>query len=257
MKKIAISGISKVAACKKITLKATITPSNATNKKVTWKSSNTSYATVDQKGVVTTKSNAAGKSVTITATAQDGSGIKGTYNLSIYGISKITLSGISKKIAAGKKITLTTVISPSDVSNKKIKWTSSNTKVATVSSKGVVTIKKKTGGKTVTITATAQDGSKKKATYKISVMKGEVTKVAVSGNKPVNAGKSLKLKAKVTASKGANKALKWTSSNTKYAKVNSAGKVTTLKAGKGKSVKITAMATDGSGKKKSVTVKIK
>ncbi|MDO4169832.1 MAG: Ig-like domain-containing protein [Lachnospiraceae bacterium] len=256
--KISISAKSKkVAAGKKMTLTATVSPNNATNKKLSWKSSNTSYATVDQKGVVTTKSNAAGKSVTITATAQDGSGIKSTYNLSIYGISKITLSGISKKIATGKKITLTPTISPSDVSNKKLKWTSSNTKVATVDQKGVVTIKKKTGGKSVTITATAQDGSKKKATYKISVMKGVVQKIAISGNKSVKAGKALTLKAKVTASKGANKTLKWTSSNTKYAKVNSAGKVTTLKAGKGKSVKITAMATDGSGKKTSVTVKIK
>lgn len=52
------------------------------------------------------------------------------------------------------------------------------------------------------------------------------------------------------------KQLKWTSSNTKYATVSS-GKVKALKAGKKKSVKITAMATDGSGKSKTVTIKIK
>ena len=172
-------------------------------------------------------------------------------------VAKITLSGISKKIAAGKKIKLTASIKPSNAVNKKLIWKSSNTKVATVNSKGVVTIKKKTGGKKVTITATATDGSKVKATYKITSMKGVVKKVDISGKKTVKAGKTLKLKAKVTASKKANKTLKWTSSNKKYATVSSSGKVKALKAGKGKKVKITAMATDGSGKKKSVTIKIK
>ena len=171
-------------------------------------------------------------------------------------VSKITLSGISKKIAAGKKITLKAVVSPSNAGNKKMAWKSSNTKVATVNSNGVVTIKKKTGGKSVTITATAKDDSGKKATYQIKVMKGVVKKVTVSGKKSVKAGKTLKLKAKVTASKGANKKLKWTSSNPKYATVTSSGKVKAFKAGKGKKVKITAMATDGSGKKKTVTVQI-
>ncbi len=88
-------------------------------------------------------------------------------------------------------------------------------------------------------------------------MKGAVKKVAISGKKTVKAGKTLKLKAKVTAAKKANKKLKWTSSNTKYATVSGSGKVKALKAGKGKKVKITVMATDGSGKKKSVTIKIK
>ncbi len=171
-------------------------------------------------------------------------------------VSAITLSGISKKIAAGKKIKLTANIAPANASNKSITWTSSNKKVAAVNSKGVVTMKKKSGGKSVTITATAKDGSGVKATYKIKSMKGVVKKVTISGKKSMKAGKTLKLKAKVTATKGANKKLKWTSSNTKYATVSSSGKVKARKAGKGKKVKITVTATDGSGKKKAVTIKI-
>ena len=73
----------------------------------------------------------------------------------------------------------------------------------------------------------------------------------------MKAGKTLKLKAKVKATKGANKKLIWKSSNTKYATVSKDGKVKTMKTGKGRKVKITAMATDGSGKKKTVTIKIK
>lgn len=176
---------------------------------------------------------------------------------------KVKVSGIkistslSNKIAVGKKVKLTAKVSPSNASNKKVTWKSSNKKIATVSQSGVVTMKGNSGGKSVTITATAADGSKVKATYKITSMKGIVKKIAISGKTIVKNGRTLKLTAKVTASKKANKKIQWTSSNKKYATVNSSGKVKALKAGKGKKVKITAMATDGSGKKKTVTVKIK
>ena len=170
---------------------------------------------------------------------------------------KIFLSGTSKQIAEGKKIKLTVNVIPAQASLPKLIWSTSNPKVATVTQTGVVTVKKKTGGKSVTITATASDGSGISASWKIKSMKGVVKKIVVTGAKNVKAGKSLKLKAKVTATKGANKKLKWTSSNTKYATVTSSGTVKTFKAGKGKKVKITAMATDGSSKKKTVTIKMK
>ncbi|WP_410072744.1 leucine-rich repeat protein [Anaerostipes sp.] len=172
-------------------------------------------------------------------------------------VSQIKLTGISNKIAAGKKIKLTATINPKNATKKTLKWTTNNKKLATVDKNGVVTINKKAGGKTVKITAEATDGSKKKATFTIKIMKGVVKKVKISGSKTVKSGKTLKLKAKVTASKGANKSLKWTSSNTKYATVTSSGKVKALKAGKKKTVKITAMAVDGSGKKATFKVKIK
>lgn len=172
-------------------------------------------------------------------------------------VSSIHLSAISQKIAAGKKLTLKATVLPNNASNKKLIWKSSNPKVATVTQNGIVTLKKKTGGKKVTITATAKDGSKKYASWKITSMKGIVKKVKITGNKPVKAGKKLKLKAKITATKKANTKLLWTSANTKYATVNAKGIVTTKKAAKRKTVKITAMATDGSGKKHTVKIKIK
>ena len=172
-------------------------------------------------------------------------------------VKKINIKASSSKIAAGKKLKLTTVIVPQNATNKKLKWTTNNKKYATVNKNGVVTTNKKAGGKTVKITAQATDGSNKKATFTIKIMKGVVKKIKITGSKTVKAGKTLKLKTKITASKGANKILKWTSSNKKYATVSSSGKVKTLKAGKKKSVKITAMATDGSGKKATFTIKIK
>lgn len=174
-------------------------------------------------------------------------------------VKKIKIAGSSKKIAVGKKLKLKVAVSPSNATNKAVTWKSSNTKYVTVNSKGIVTIKKAAGGKIATITAIAKDGSGIKASYKIQCMKGAVKKVTISGKKTrtIKAGKFIKLKAKVKATKGANKTLKWSSRNTKYAKVNSKGKVITKKAGKGKTVKITAAATDGSGKKAVVKIKLK
>lgn len=169
----------------------------------------------------------------------------------------LQISGISKKIAAGKKIQLFADVFPENTTKKEVIWSSSNKKVATVSSTGIVKLKKKSGGKSVIITATAADGSGVRASYKIKAMKGVVKKVSIAGKKTIKAGKALKLKAKVIATKNANKKVQWTSNNTNYATVSASGKVKTFKAGKGKKVKITAMATDGSNKKKTVTIKIK
>lgn len=168
-------------------------------------------------------------------------------------VQKISLSGMSNKIALKKKVKLTADVLPVNAANKSLVWTTSNKKVATVNQSGVVTIKKK--GSAV-ITATAENGVK--ASFKVTGVKGVVKKVTVvTKTKTVKAGKSLALKAKVSATKGANKKLLWSSSNESYATVSPKGKVKTLAAGKGKKVKITAMATDGSGKKSTVTIKIK
>ena len=135
-------------------------------------------------------------------------------------------------------------------------WKYSNTNVATVNSKGLVTMKKNAGGKSVVITATAKDGSKVYGKIKLTCMKGVVKKITISGKKTVKAGKSLTLKARVEATKKANKSIAWSSSNKKLATVSSKGVVKTFKGKKG-TVKITAKALDGSGKKATFKIKIK
>ncbi len=172
-------------------------------------------------------------------------------------VNKITLSAKSKNIAAGKKVTVKAVVKPDNVANKGLNWKSSNNKWATVNNKGVVTTKKAGAGKTVTITATAADGSNVKGTIKIKIMKNAVTKITLKAkSKKVKAGKKVTVKATVkTNGSKANKKLVWKTSNKKWATVNSKGVVTTKKAGKGKTVTITATSTDGT--KKSAKVKIK
>ena len=174
-------------------------------------------------------------------------------------VQAVTITGISKKIAAGKKIKLTPAFTPSDASNQKLIWTSSNTKYARVSQNGVVTTKKKGIGKKVTITAVTSDGSNVKVSYKIKIVKHAVKRIRLNTtSKTVKAEKKLRIKAAVkTTGKTANKTLQWSSSNNQYATVSKKGGVTAKKAGKGKNVKITARATDGTGKKATINIKIK
>ena len=172
-------------------------------------------------------------------------------------VTKIKLTGISKQIAAGKKIKLKATVTPKTAANRAVTWKTSNKKYATVNSKGVVTMKKAGAGKTVVITATAKDGSGKKATYRIKIMKKAVKKITLKAKTTkVKAGKKVSIKAAVTPTKNVNKKLTYKTSNKKYATVNAKGVVTTKKAGKGKTVKITATATDGSGKKATIKIKI-
>ena len=231
---------------KTVTLKATAAPASANNKAVTWTTSNKKIATVDAKGVV--KGIAKG-TATITATAKDGSGVKASCKITVrQPVTKITLSKTSASILKGKTVTLKATAAPASANNKAVTWTTSNKKVATVTSKGVV---KGIAKGTATITATAKDGSGVKATCKITV-KQPVTSLKMNKTKlTVKAGKTAALKVTVAPSNANDKSLRWTSSNQKIATVTQNGVVKGVRRG---TATITAAAKDGSGKK--VTCKV-
>lgn len=236
------------------TLTATVEPAKTTDT-VVWSSSNEAVATVSDGTVTAAKAG----TTEITATAGN---VKATCTVTVsdpvYKVTDIKLTAApSRRIAAGKKVKLKASIAPSNATDKSVTWTSSNKKVATVNAKGLVTFKKNAGGKKVTITATAKDGSKKFAKITLTCMKGSVKSIQLSGKTTVKSGKTTKLKAKVSTKNGkANKTVVWSSSNTKLATVDKNGKVKTVKGKKG-TVKITAKATDGSGKKATIKIKIK
>lgn len=166
----------------------------------------------------------------------------------------VAVSGVAlnKKVATvnvGKKVTVKATVTPANADNKTLAWTSSNTKIATVSNgvvKGV-----KAGG--VIITAKTIDGSNISAKCTVTV-KQPVTRISLSKKATMYTGKKLTLKAKVNPANASNKALTWKSSNTKIAKVASNGVVTGVKAG---TVKITATAKDGSRKSATCTVTVR
>lgn len=232
-----------------VKLKATISPSNASNKKVTWKSSNTKVATVDSKGNVKAVKKG---TATITCTAKDGSKKKATCKVTVnkkVAVTSVKLNKSSVSIVKGKTATLKATVNPSNASVKTVKWSTSNKDVATVNSSGKITA---VGVGTATITCKSSDNSKKKATCKVTVTPVKVTSVTLSKTSAtIYPGKSVTLTATVAPSNAANKKVKWTSSNSNVATVDSSGVVRGVKSG---SATITCTAQDGS--KKSATCKI-
>lgn len=231
---------------KSTTITPTVSPKDATVKTVTWSSDNNDVATVDKNGKVTAKD--AG-SATITAKSADGTCKATASVLVIKPVKGVSLNKKSAYLDVGEKLTLKPVFKPSDASVRSVTWKSSDKSVATVSSNGVVK-GKKLG--TVTITCTTKNG-KKVAKCKINVVK-RVTGISLSHSSEIlYFGDTLKLKTTVYPTDATVKTVTYKSSNSRVAKVSSKGVVTPLSVG---SAKITVVSKDGSFKKVcKVTVK--
>ena len=144
-------------------LTVTIEPEDT---EVEWSSSNPKVAKVDKKGKVTALKKG---TAIITCTAKNGSDAKVSCKITVKDklVKKITLNKTKVTIRKGKTFQLKVkALKPSDAFNQKVKWSSSNKKVATVDKNGKIKTKKKG---TCTITCTAADGSKIKAICKITV----------------------------------------------------------------------------------------
>ncbi len=139
-------------------LTASVSPSDATDKTVTWESGDITIATVEN-GVVT---GVAKGGTTITARA---GGKSATVNVNVVvPASGVTLDQTSLNMTKTQEVTLVATVNPGNASNKTVSWTSSNTAVATVDANGKV---KAVGGGEATITATTHNG--KTATCAVTV----------------------------------------------------------------------------------------
>ncbi len=201
------SSISALTVGNTTTLSATVEPSNATNKEVTWTSSDDAVASVSG-GVVTGKK--AG-SVTITAKAGDKNA---TCSITVKDAVVDTLS-LDKTTAT---VTVGSTVAITATSNNTVSWTTSDATVASVTSSGVVsgvkagtaTITAKAGSKTVTcaVTVTAQDTlTLDKTTASVTV--GSTVTITATSNNTVT----------------------WSGSDTTIATVSTTGVVTGVKAG--------------------------
>ena len=220
-------------------LVATVTPSQA-SQKVAWSSSNGKIATVDSKGRVKAVSNGKCK---IIATTTDGTNRTASCDVTVdvkfvtgisFDFNSYTITNVNQTPVFRPNIT------PSDAEDKNVRWSSSNTKVATVSSSGVI---KAAGNGTCKITATTTDGTNLSASFNITV-NIKATKITLDKTKiELTTGKETE---KITSSiepSIANKAVKYTSSNTSIATVSSDGVVTAVGSG---TCRIIATTTDGS-----------
>jgi hypothetical protein len=144
-----------------LTLSERIFPTNASNKAVTWKSSDNSIAVVDSNGKVTAKK--AG-TITITVTTVDGNK---TADCEIKVVASVDSVSLPETITlrVGTAMTLTASILPIEANNKAVTWSSNNRNVAVIDENGKITALK---AGTATITVTTADG-KKKAECKVIV----------------------------------------------------------------------------------------
>ena len=223
------------------TLEAIVEPSDATNKNVTWSSSNSEVATVDN-GVVTAVS--AGTAI-ITVTTEDGAKTatcKVTVNApQTVPVTGVTLDKTSLDLKTGDNTTLTATVNPESATNKDVTWISDKPEIAAVEG-GTVTAK---AAGTAIIAVTTVDGGKI-ATCKVTVTPKTVpvSGIQVQGAASIYVGDTTKLTATITPDGASNKAVTWDSQNKDIATVDQQGNVKALKAG---TATITATAQDGSG----------
>ena len=135
------------------TVKATVTPSDAYDKTLTWTSNNSNVATVSSSGVITAKGEG---TATITVTTNDGKySVDCIVNVSVIHVSGISINKNSLNMTIGDTQQLSYTITPSNSANRNVTWSSSNESVAQVSSNGKVTAK---GKGVANITVVTSDG---------------------------------------------------------------------------------------------------
>ena len=230
-------------------LKATVLPSNTTNKAVLWSSSDNNVATVDNDGMVTALDDG---SAIITATTTDGSNLSASCNVTVVRpVTGLTLNESSLELVLPETAQLIATITPSNPTNGTLRWTSSKSSVATVDDNGLVT--SVTPG-TATITATTTDGTNLSASCSVTVRRQYVTSITLNETSlEMHLGDTFQLSAEVAPANASNKTLNWSSSKTSVASVDANGLVTAKSVG---SAIITARAADGSNVSTSCIVNV-
>ena len=209
-------------------LTETITPSNATNKNVVWKSSDEDVICVNNGRVYAVGVGTANIIVTSNNGLTDSCTI--VVNKKIIDAKSVSLNTNNIKLEVGGSTVLSAIIAPDDTSNKTLSWTSSDTNVATVKNGKVTAI----GEGTAIITVKTINN--KTATCNVTVNKKVVMPKSVTLNKSelrLIVGDTYTLTAAITPSDATDKTLSWSSSNTKVATVKN-GKVTAI--GKGTAI---------------------
>ena len=233
-------------------LSPTILPENASNKSVTWSSSNPTVASVDSLGNVTALKRG---TTTITATTNDGSNLSASCVVTVVQpVMGITLNENSHTLKYNGQdnfsFKLVATTTPSNANNHAVVWSSSNNNVATVASDGTVT---STGKGVTTITATTTDGSNLSDSCIVTVEQ-LATEISLTPQaKTLNVGESFILSPAVLPETADDKSVTWSSSNAAVASVNTWGKVTALKRG---TATITATTKDGSNLSASCVVTV-
>lgn len=218
-------------------LNSTVTPNNASNKSVTWSSSNPSVVSVDQNGNI--KALKEGTAV-ITVTTNDG-GYKASATVKVKAIrvNGVSLDKKNVSLFVNESVKLSSVVKPSNATNKSVTWSSSNPAVATVDANG--NVKALSAGTTVITVRTNDGGYTAKCTITVKIAR--VTSVSLNkSSSTLIVGGTDTLYATISPSNAANKGITWSSSNPAVATVDTNGNIKAIS--KGTAV-ITVKTNDG------------
>lgn len=240
------STVQVVAPGASVRLAAKVYPATATNRTITWKSSDSSIAAVDKNGVVTGVSKG---SAVIYAVSSSGVFRSCEVQVRDVPVSSVTFKRASASIYIGRKARVTPTISPANASGRSLVWTSSDTSVATVDATGY--IEAKSAGTTL-ITAACENGVSGSFTlivreYPVSSVK--IAKKSVS----VTVGASGVIRVQVLPQNATNKKILWKSSNPGVVSVDENGRITAISAG---TAVITATSEDNARATASCTVRV-
>ncbi|GHT51768.1 hypothetical protein AGMMS49982_10100 [Bacteroidia bacterium] len=217
-------------------LTATIAPADATNKNVSWTSSNNDIATVDDAGLVTA---VAAGTATITVTTENANKTATCVVTVSIPVTDVTLNKATATLAIGGTEQLTATIAPTDATNRNVSWTSSDNDIATVDDAGLVTA---VAAGTADITVTTEDGGKT-ATCVVTVIV-PVTNVSLNNTTAsLSVGQTKQLTETIAPTNATNQQVAWASSDETVATVSNSGLVTAIKAG---TATITVTTEDGS-----------
>ena len=234
--RITLSGAASLDVAGTTQLSAAIEPATASNKELVWSSSKTAVAVVDGSGLVSGISEG---TATITASATDGSGVKGTIRVTVYPLpDRINLTG-ETDLLTGSSYQITAEVLPANVRNKSVTWTSSDPTVAAVNASGLVT---PVSNGTAVIAATADSNSTVSACHKVTVTT-RVSSLTLSAPERVDVGGMGTVNAEILPDTASNKQLVWSSSDESIAVVDANGNVFGIGGGY---VTVTARTTDGS-----------
>lgn len=224
----------------------TFTPVNATNKSVTWTSSNVAVATVSTSGLVTVRQSGTavitvrtvdgGKSATLTVTA-------------VVSVSSISITPTAINLPINQTYQVNAVVLPANAANKQITWSSSNSTVASVTSSGVVTARQ-TG--TSVVKATTVDGGK--TSFIVVSVYVPVVSVNITSPSTINLtlNQTYQINYAINPTNASNKAVSWASSKSNIAAVSASGLITAKTIG---TCVITVKSVDGN-KTSSCTVNV-
>lgn len=205
---------ASAAVGRKVTLKATVSPTNTNDKTILWTSSDESIATVSSKGVVTLTGRG---TATITATCEDAPSVSASVPVSgVQLATSVAFAQSAYSVIIGETVQLTPVVLPDDTSDPSVTYKVKTAKIASIDENGLLTGLK--GGKT-TVYVYSADGSKKRGSTTVEVLV-PVTGVSYKYHDVrVGKGNRKTFTATITPSDASDKKMTWVTSDDGIASV--------------------------------------